>query len=190
MEAPRPAPPVGSLSRNLDRRGASSPGHSQHPFNSSFTAFVLKSHVPEFASSIRPESSGQTVRGGGSYPGSHRSLASDGLGQVSCLCSVLPLGKGDSGLTVLEGQSCGLKQIRHRRHWLRTCRTHSRERQSQLPAWASLTSERLGPCCDMHLNFPSRYVMLSLRALVTNGAGHLKPSACPHGFKETQWDAN
>ena len=147
---------MGSLSRNLDRTGVSSPGHSQHPFNSSFTAFVLKSHVSEFASSIRPESSGQMVRGGGSYPGSHGSLASDGLGQVSCLCSVLPLGKGGSDLTVLEGQSCGLKEIRRRRHWLGTCRAHSRERQSPLLARASLASECLGPCCDMHLNFPSR----------------------------------
>ena len=104
-------------------------------------AFVLKSHVSEFASSIRPESSGQMVRGGGSYPGSHGSLASDGLGQVSCLCSVLPLGKGGSDLTVLEGQSCGLKEIRRRRHWLGTCRAHSRERQSPLLARASLASE-------------------------------------------------
>ena len=63
-------PPVGTLSWNSDKMGASSPGHSQHPFNSSFTAFVLKSHVPQSASSIRPESSGRRVRGGGSYSGS------------------------------------------------------------------------------------------------------------------------
>lgn len=90
---PRPAPPVGSLSWNPDGMGASPPGHSQHPFNSSFTAFVLKSHVPEFASSIRPESSGQRVRGGGSYPGSPGHWLVMPLGKLAACVQFYPWGR-------------------------------------------------------------------------------------------------
>lgn len=75
------------------QNGGLLPWHSQHPFNSSFTAFVLKSHVPEFASSIRPESSGQRVRGGGSYPGSPGHWLVMPLGKLTACVQFHPWGR-------------------------------------------------------------------------------------------------